>query len=253
MFKILLISIGSLLIADSLFAASLCSLHLGVIMPAIIGLPLLVLGLFYGPITAFFGCCFFGKLIKWCMIAAYSLFALLFAFTTVLTLSCEADDGKKADYLIVLGAGIKGEKVSLTLAGRLDRALEYLNENTDTKVIVSGGQGENESISEAEAMKRYLIERGLPEARIILEDASTSTYENFVYSAKLIEEAEGVLENVDIAFVTTRFHLFRSMKTAKFANVDAFGIGARGVWYTALNDYMRECAAITFHFLTGSI
>ena len=120
-------------------------------------------------------------------------------------------------------------------------------------MIVSGGQGENESISEAEAMKRYLIERGLPEERIILEGASTSTYENFVYSAKLIEEAEGVLENVDIAFVTTRFHLFRSMKTAKFANVDAFGIGARGVWYTALNDYMRECAAITFHFLTGSI
>ncbi|MBR0360437.1 MAG: YdcF family protein, partial [Clostridia bacterium] len=86
------------------------------------------------------------------------------------------------DYLIVLGCGLNGSTPSESLVKRLDKAIEYSSRNTDCKIIVTGGQGSGEDVSEAEAMYIYLVENGINPERIIREDASTSTTENFEFS-----------------------------------------------------------------------
>lgn len=250
--RILLIALGAFLVLDTLFVSQISNLNLGVIMPAIIGLPLLILGIFYDPVLRFFSSGVFGGIVKWAVIAVYGSFTLLFITTTALILiSASRPAEKNADVLIVLGAGIREDRVTLTLRNRLDVAYEYLCENPDTVCIVSGGMGEGEVVTEASVMKRYLIERGIPEERVIEESESESTYENFLFSGEIIAQEFG--DDADIVFVTTGFHVFRAGLTAKAAGVSAQGIASGGVWYITMNDYMRECAAITQYFLSGKI
>ena len=156
-----------------------------------------------------------------------------------------------ADALIVLGCGVRGERVSLTLARRLDAALSYLEENPQTIVVVSGGQGPGEDIPEAEAMRRYLVARGIEESRILLEARSMSTMENFQFSKALIDSAIG--PDATIVFVTTRFHVFRSERIASTLGIQAEGIGADGVAWLEPNNYLRETCAIVYYWLTGRI
>lgn len=108
------------------------------------------------------------------------------------------------DYLIVLGARVRGEQMTLALLYRVEAALKYLEENPDTKVIVSGGQGPGEDITEAEAMERYFLKNGVSQKRIIKEGLSTSTHENLSYSKQFVEEGSTV------AVVSNDFHLFRA-------------------------------------------
>ncbi|MBM7622121.1 uncharacterized SAM-binding protein YcdF (DUF218 family) [Bacillus tianshenii] len=108
------------------------------------------------------------------------------------------------DYLIVLGARVRGEQMTLALRFRVEAALKYLEENPDTKVIVSGGQGPGEDITEAEAMERFFLENGVSQERIIKEGLSTTTYENLSYSKQFLEEGNSV------AIVSNDFHLFRA-------------------------------------------
>lgn len=109
-------------------------------------------------------------------------------------------------YLIVLGAGLKGDIPSEVLKYRLDKAVEYYKKNTDTIFIVSGGQGKDEWISEAEAMEIYLSKKGIPLKNIIKEDKSTSTYENLKFSDKIIKE-KGITG--DIGVMSNSFHMYR--------------------------------------------
>ena len=89
------------------------------------------------------------------------------------------------DYAIILGAKVNGEIPSLSLQYRLDAALDYAKENPHVYLILSGGQGAGEHISEAKAMKRFLVENGIQEERLLIEDMSTSTYENLLYSIEM--------------------------------------------------------------------
>lgn len=88
------------------------------------------------------------------------------------------------DYIIVLGAQVKESGPSVVLRYRLDRAVSYLKENDNTLVIVSGGKGINEPATEASVMKEYLINEGINEERIIIEDKSNTTKENLINSKK---------------------------------------------------------------------
>lgn len=118
----------------------------------------------------------------------------------------------KADYTIVLGAGLRGEIMTITLKQRVDTALEYINSNEDSGyIVVSGGQGPGESITEAEAMKRYLVNNEVGDDIVLKEEQSTSTYENLEFSKKIIEEHSGKsIEDLNIKIITSGFHLFRS-------------------------------------------
>lgn len=114
------------------------------------------------------------------------------------------------DYIIVLGAHVNGVRLSKALLERTRRALEYLEKNPKTRAVLSGGQGEGETISEAEAMRRYLEDHGISRERLILEDGSTNTKENLDFSLALIGDL-----NAPIGVVTNHFHVFRGVAIGK--------------------------------------
>ena len=115
------------------------------------------------------------------------------------------------DYLIVLGAQVKKDGPSRTLRLRLDKAAEYARQNPETILVLSGGQGKDELVSEAQAMQDYLAQSGIPRSRTILENQSTSTVENIAFS-RMIIESRG--EPVRVGILTSNFHLYRARKVA---------------------------------------
>ncbi|NJA30563.1 YdcF family protein, partial [Clostridioides difficile] len=118
-----------------------------------------------------------------------SIFLIVFVVTESLIIFYPKNSlESKSDYLLILGASVKKTTPSTTLKGRLDTALKYLKINDNCYVVVSGGKGSGEKITEAKAMKDYLIKNGIDKNRIIEEDKSTNTYENFKYSKLNIEE-----------------------------------------------------------------
>lgn len=156
---------------------------------------------------------------------------------------------RPADYVIVLGAQVRGERVTKSLAKRLDAAFEYATAHTDTRVIVSGGQGTGEDISEALAMKRYLENKGLNSDRIIMEDKSTTTRENLIFSRNIIGNCDA-----SVVIVTNNFHVFRACKLAKkqgYTNVSA--IAADSDNHLIINYMVREALAIFKEKLMGNI
>lgn len=130
--------------------------------------------------------------------------------------SAKQEPPEEVDYLIVLGARVKGEMMTKALLFRVEAALEYLRENPNTKVIASGGQGPGEDITEAEAMRRYFVANGIDEDRILLEDRSTTTFENLSFSRELIGE------DASVVIVSNDFHVYRASiigKRLDFAEV----------------------------------
>lgn len=112
-------------------------------------------------------------------------------------------DGKYG-YAVILGAKVNGEIPSLSLQRRLEAAAEYAERFPKVIFVLAGGQGADEEISEAEAMKRYLLQRGIAEERLLLEEQSTSTYENLLYAKELLPEAAGV------TIISSDYHLARA-------------------------------------------
>lgn len=152
------------------------------------------------------------------------------------------------DYMIILGARLYGEVPSPALSERLKVAEVYLKDNPHIKVIVSGGQGPDEYISEALAMERYLINRGINKNRIIVEDTSTSTYENISNSLGIIKQVDGV-ENPRVLLVTNRFHVFRSRLLANRLGAKAYGLPAEVPPSIVVTQYIREYFAVIKSFI----
>ena len=151
---------------------------------------------------------------------------------------------KNADYVIVLGARVKGTVPSLAFASRINAAAKYLKENKDTIVIASGGKGSGEDISEAECIKRELVKQGISETRVILENHSTDTYENINFSKKLIPP------NANVGLVVTNnFHLYRAISIARDQGLDVQGLPAKTPRKAVIKSYTREYLAITKYYL----
>ena len=128
--------------------------------------------------------------------------------------------------MVLVYACYNGDRVSKTLAERLNTATEYYHENPEIVIVVSGGQGEDEWVSEAFAMQRYLIARGVNEKNILLEDKSTSTKENFDFSKIVLDEYFGG-ETYTSAYVTNDFHCYRAGWYAEMAGLSKDYISAR--------------------------
>ena len=121
-----------------------------------------------------------------------------------------ARGGEDFDCLVVLGAALNGREPSAALEARLETAADYLDAHPETDVIVSGGQGVSEVVSEAECMRDWLLRRGIDPGRIRMEDRSTDTAENLRYSLAMLPG-----EGLRVGIVTSNFHVFRSLGIAR--------------------------------------
>ena len=147
------------------------------------------------------------------------------------------------DYVIALGCGLLGgERVSRLLSGRLDKAIRVYNRcKNPAKIIVSGGQGPDEKISEAEAMKRYLLEKGIPEANILKEDRSINTFENLRNCKEMIDARGG---SKGTAVCTSNYHVLRALIYSKQNELVADGVGSHTAWYYWPSAMIREFAGL---------
>lgn len=147
------------------------------------------------------------------------------------------------DFIIILGCWIGEDgKITPLLRGRVERAIEFAEKQeklTGKKAIfiTSGGKGSDEKMSESAAMKKCLMEKGIPEDRIIEEDQSTTTVENMVFSKKKIE---AIKKDAKVAYATTGYHVFRSGIFAGHAKIKSIGIGSKTKWYFWPNAAVRE-------------
>ncbi|SBO16380.1 YdcF family protein [Carnobacterium divergens] len=151
---------------------------------------------------------------------------------------------KNADTILILGAQVRKNPAvpSKVLQERLDASLPYLKENPTTKVIVSGGQGPDESDTEANVMKQYLIAHGIDEKRIQKEDRSTRTEENIANSKKW-------LHSNHVVIVTSDFHMYRALMLAKRAGIQASGLPAKSTSSATIKSYCREFLALPYGIL----
>lgn len=170
------------------------------------------------------------------------------AIECLLIYNAKSDTETRTDYLIILGAGIKGETLSLSLYERLMVGLRYLEKYPDVQVVVSGGQGRFEAITEAEAMRRFLVSSGIDESRIHLESRSTSTMENFAFSKKLIEHKTGEPVS-DITYITNSFHILRSKMLAGRNGFNAHALSCKTPEQVIVQMYFREYFALFKSFL----
>ena len=152
------------------------------------------------------------------------------------------------EYIIVLGARVKGETPSLSLQYRIDTAAEFLLNHPSCVAILSGGQGEGEDISEAEAIKRGLMAYGIPNSRLVIEDTSTNTKENIVFSKKLIPT-----HLTHGGVVTNDYHLYRTIKIAEKQGLNLIGLPAKTPAISRLKSHLREYAAITSYRINKEI
>ena len=154
---------------------------------------------------------------------------------------------KNKDYLIILGCGLRRDGTPTPLLqGRIDRALAFREKQLaetgkDLVFVTSGGQGPDEPMSESAAMKKYLMEHGVPEERILEEDRSTDTFENMKFSK---EKIWAIDPQAKVAFSTTNYHVFRSGLFARRVKMRAVGMGAETRWYFWPNAAVREFAGL---------
>lgn len=165
--------------------------------------------------------------------------------------AARGDSGKDPQYIVVLGAGLRGDSPSPILSDRIQKAYTYLTEHPDAVCIASGGQGEDEQISEAQCIFNHLTQMGIDESRIWLEDRSTSTWENFKFTLNLIEQKTGSRPE-QLGVLSNDFHLFRAGIFARQCGIDPIGIPAPTSNFTLrINYYLREVAGVWHYLILG--
>ena len=152
-----------------------------------------------------------------------------------------------ADWLIVLGAGVNGTAPSLSMLNRLTAAKAYLDAHPDCTAVLSGGQGDGEQITEAEAMRRWLTAQGIAESRIVCETRSTSTEENLRFSLALIPDAQ----SARIAVYSSEYHLYRAQFLAARLGYTVGAIPGRTSYpVLRVNYFIREgFGALYYHII----
>lgn len=174
-----------------------------------------------------------------------ALGAAVCLFFSVCMLRFGTENCTQTDCVIVLGCQVRGETPGNMLLRRLNKALEVLESSPNAVCVVSGGQGKGEDISEAEAMKLWLAQRGISEERILCEDRATSTEENLRFSAEVIAE-NGISGNITV--VTSEFHQFRAHIYAKRAGLSASHASAP-TGSSVVNCWLREWLALAAAFI----
>ncbi len=193
---------------------------------------------------------FFPGWVKYAVSAVVLLGIVCFAALCSLVVSgMKTSARKNLDYVVVLGAHVKGDVPSKALELRLKAALKYARENEDTILVLSGGQGFGEDITEAKCMENYLTAHGISRERLVLEEKSTNTKENLKFSDELTgcsKKNTGILSN--------NFHVYRAVKIAEKAGYEhPYGIAAPSDPIMQVHYVVREAAALIKAKIYGNI
>lgn len=233
----IIILIGVVFTIYGLILCVMSNLNLGVILVAVFGIVTLLTGVFYARLKQikFFRLCRTLFILFLC--AEIAIIAFIAVYGAVDNINYNEDA------VIVLGAGIRGDKVTLPLKMRLDKAIEYHHKNPDAYIVVTGGQGLQEYVTEAYAMEKYLIQNGVDENRIIKEEKATSTFENMKFSKEILDNCFET--DYSVVVVTNNFHIFRGVATAKNAGFkNVAHMHAQLQWYNLMPCFLRESLAV---------
>jgi uncharacterized SAM-binding protein YcdF (DUF218 family) len=236
--------IGILGIVDFVILVALgVGINFGILFPLLAGIVLITYNLL--KIKGIFSLSkiqntFIRRLIKICV------WSFIISFVLVVGLifsNADADNYSEVDYVMILGGGVKGGEVAKSLQFRLDEGIKFLNEHPHLDVIVSGGKGFGETISEGEAMESYLIANGIKKENIIVETKATSTMENFKYTKQILEAQTG-RSDYKLMVVTSDFHMARSKVLASFNGFTPYGIPSKTEPIVFPNSVIREYFAV---------
>lgn len=182
------------------------------------------------------------------MFIIYTYIIFGFAFVGFMMYSCVylwLPKKQRYDFIIIHGAGLlDGERVTPLLKRRIDKAVQAFNQskNPHIRLIASGGQGADEKIPEAQAIYNYLVENtDVPKDSILLEEKSTTTYENLLFSKKIGEQ---LVENPRFLFVTNDYHVFRTSTYARQIGMQGDGLGCSTASYYIPSAFIREYVAM---------
>lgn len=220
------------------------TVNIGTVTGALIGLLVLVYGIWQRGIHKLVAAgwkCIGGRIVEIVLLVIAAVIVGLAVACSVAMISGVSGSPEPGSTVIVLGARVYGERVSLSMKGRLDAAIDFLNGNPESVCIVSGGQGKNETVTEASVMYRYLTEHGIDGDRIYIEDESTDTEENLRYSKKILEE-NGL--NDSVALATNGYHAYRAEHYAQKEGLNAEVIPAATVWWLWPTSVVREMYGI---------
>ncbi len=229
---------GVALTANAVWLAITANLTLGTAMVALLGLGCLAAGIWFARLTRHR---VIGAVAVLIVVAIVGLSSFLANYGTNDTAHYDEDA------VVVLGAAVHGRELSNTLLGRLDAALAYHQRNPSALIVVSGGQGLQEEIPEAVAMRQYLLDKGVPDDHLVVEDRSTSTEENFRNSRLLLDQR--LKPGYSVAFVTDEFHVYRAGRIAVDAGLPATHVSSRTPWYFWPANYLRESVAVVLNWL----
>ena len=211
--RIILLLIGVLLSADGLYYGAVTGMGIGEAIIVAMGIMFILWATFHDAFREKG----FLKFLKVLFSVIMVVFVVYSAAVCVIGRMNNATG--REDYVIILGAGLDGSEPSPVLASRLDKAIEYMNKNSSATAIVSGGRGRGETVSEAQAMSNYMMLHGISSDKIMLEETSTSTYENFLNSKPAAEDGR-------VVFITNDFHVLRASQLAKLNGINAAHIAA---------------------------
>ena len=193
------------------------------------------------------------KVLRRVIAAVILLGFLVFATaeTLVIRYACKKDDAP-VSAVIVLGAGVYGTTPSLSLRVRLDAALDYVSDKPDVPIVVSGGQGSGENISEAQCMHDWLVTHGVNESRIWMEDQSTSTKENIDFSRAVLQ-SHGIDTTGNIAVVSADYHVYRASLYWGLPWMVPVPATMDGRWWPiTVNYFIREAFGVAYLWVFGA-
>ncbi|MEE1042499.1 MAG: YdcF family protein [Clostridia bacterium] len=171
------------------------------------------------------------------------LIVIFIIFTTAKMIWRANNIPQEETTVVVLGCQVKPYGPSLMLQERLDAAHKYLSENKNIKCILSGGKGNDEPMSEAECMYNWLVDMGIDKDRLYMEDKSTSTRENLIFSKRIIEE-NGL--NSVMTIITNDFHQYRASQIAETLGIKNYNVSGKTLITLLPTYYVRELGGILF-------
>lgn len=192
------------------------------------------------------------KILKTALTACVILGLAVVSVTLCLILDASrGDEDPGCEYVVVLGAAVRPWGPTYPLQERVAAAFDYMNDHPDAIIVVSGGQGDDEPMSEAACMYDMLVRMGADPDRIWMEDRATSTWENMKFSLELIREKTGQTPQ-SLGIISNEYHLFRAKLFAGRCGVEPIGIPAHTGWLSLrVNNFLREVAGVWHYILLG--